>query len=248
LRCQPLAAVAPHLFSTQSLHLTASPHDHPVSWAALGTALGVSGSDVVRMRQVHCTDVFDASQGFSESAWPEADIAISNEPDVAVSVRAADCVPILIADPATGAVAAIHAGWRGTAAGAAFAAVRAMTAKYNSVPSQLIAAIGPCIGPCCYEVGQDVADAFSTHPESRSWFIRVRDTRSGGQAGVAGWHVDLWRATQDQLTRAGLSPGRVHLSALCTFDHPQLFPSYRRDGKQAGRLVAAIRSGRDRTP
>ena len=124
LRCRPLAAVGPHLFSTQALRLTASRDDHPLSWAALGTALGVSGADLVRMRQVHCADVFDASQGFSEAAWPEADIAISDEPDVAVSVRAADCVPILLGDVHNRAVAAIHAGWKGTAAGAALAAVR----------------------------------------------------------------------------------------------------------------------------
>jgi YfiH family protein len=236
LRCQPLAAFAPHLFSTQSLRLTASPDDHPLSWAALATALGVSGADVVRMRQVHCADVFDASRGFSEAAWPEADIAISDEPDVAVSVRAADCVPILLGDVHTRAVAAIHAGWKGTAAGAAMTAVRAMTARYASNPSHLVAAVGPCIGPCCYEVGRDVADAFLPHPEARSWF-----TENGPL------HLDLWRATRDQLVRAGVRPDRIHVAALCTFDHPQVFPSYRRDGAQAGRLVAAIRSGRDTT-
>jgi hypothetical protein len=236
LRCRPLGAVAPHLFSTQTLQLTASPEDQPASWAALGAALGVDRANVVRMRQVHCADVFDASERFSEAAWPEADIAISDRPTVAITVRAADCVPILLADSRSGAVAAIHAGWKGTAAGAAIAAVGAMRAKYRSHPADLIAAIGPCIGPCCYEVGADVAEAFKSHPEAESWF--TADSKP---------HLDLWRATRDQLVRAGVSAERVHLAALCTFDHPQVFPSFRRDGQRAGRLVAAIRSGRGTT-
>ena len=106
------------------------------------------------MRQVHCADVFEAHEARIGIAWPEADIAITDDPSVAVSVRAADCVPILLADRRSGAVAAVHAGWKGTAAGAVMVAVDAFDARYGTNAGDVIAAVGPSIGPCCYEVGR----------------------------------------------------------------------------------------------
>jgi YfiH family protein len=152
-------------------------------------------------------------------------------------VRVADCVPILLADHHTGAIAAVHAGWKGTAAGAAVIAVRALASRYGTRPENVIAGVGPSIGPCCYEVGSDLAGHFSSHAEASNWF--TRDAKP---------HLDLWRATRDQLARAGVPPRQIHVCALCTFDHPALFHSYRRDGNNAGRLVAAIRSVPGRTP
>jgi hypothetical protein len=156
---------------------------------------------------------------------------------VAVSVRAADCVPILLADRRTGAVAAIHAGWKGTAAGAVMVAVQSLASRYGAKPEDMIAAVGPCIGPCCYEVGPELAGHFSSHAEASTWF-----------SDAARPHLDLWRATRDQLIRAGVPPAQIHVCALCTFDHPSLFHSYRRDGASAGRLVAAIRGGTGTRP
>jgi YfiH family protein len=185
------------------------------------------------MRQVHCADVFEARR--QETSGREADIAIANDPAIAVSVRAADCVPILLADRRCGAVAAVHAGWKGTAAGASIAAVRALTTRYGSRPQDVVAAVGPSIGPCCYEVGPELAGHFSDHPDAAAWFTHE-----------PALHLNLWRANRDQLARAGIPSEQIHVSALCTFDNPALFHSYRRDGARAGRLVAAIRSGRDR--
>jgi YfiH family protein len=188
------------------------------------------------MRQVHCADVFEAPPTRVDS-WPEADIAVTNDPSVAVSVRAADCVPLVLADRRTGAVAAVHAGWKGTAAGAAMIAVRSLTSRYGTRPADVIASVGPSIGPCCYEVGSELAHHFSAHPEAATWFL----------PGVKP-HLDLWRATRDQLARAEVPADQIHVCALCTFDHPALFHSYRREGAHAGRLVAAIRSGTGRRP
>lgn len=252
LRCRPLADVARHCFSTRELTLEGGRAEAPAGWRALAKSVGVELESLVRMRQVHCVDVYEAEKGVGRvcpvrgqgktlptpvSEWPEADIAVTDDPSVAVSVRAADCVPILLADQRTGAVSAIHAGWKGTAAGAAIVAVQSLTSRYGAKPDDMIAAIGPSIGPCCYEVGPDLAVHFSAHPESSTWF--TRDARP---------HLDLWRATCDQLARAGVPPLQIHLCALCTFDHPALFHSYRRDGTNAGRLVAAIRSAPGRTP
>lgn len=226
LRCRPLAGLARHCFGTRELE----------GEGALGDALGVEPDAFVRMRQVHCADVFVARKK-GEQPWPEADIAITDDPALALSVRTADCVPILLADRRTGAVAAIHAGWRGTAAGAASVAVQNLTSRYGTHPDDVIAAVGPSIGPCCYEVGPGLVEHFSSHPQAASWFTPETIP-----------HLDLWRATRDQLARAGVPPRQIHVCELCTVDHPALFHSYRRDGKTAGRLVAAIRSGPDRTP
>jgi YfiH family protein len=171
------------------------------------------------------------------SPFPEADIAVASDPELALTVRTADCVPILLADRRRRGVAAIHAGWKGTAAGAAPAAVRALAAQLGIDPRDIVAAVGPSIGPCCYEVGPDLAAAFASHPDSPRWFSA--DARP---------HLDLWRATRDQLERAGVPAAQIHVCGLCTFDHPPLFHSYRREGPRAGRLVAAIRNARGTTP
>jgi YfiH family protein len=240
LRCVPLATVARHCFSTRDLELEGVRADESTRWHDLADALGVDIDSLVRMRQVHCADVFEArdmDRDFRECEdWPEADIAVTCDSSVAVSVRAADCVPILLADRRTGAAAAIHAGWKGTAAGAAIVAVRALTARYGSSPSDIIAAVGPSIGPCCYEVGRDLVSHFSAHPQASTWF--TADAKP---------HLDLWGATRDQLAGAGVPLQQIYVCALCTFDHPAVFHSYRRDGKNAGRLVAAIRSVPGRT-
>lgn len=248
LRCRPLADLAPHLFSTSALQLEAVRDEHPKGWTALAHALGVEVDALVRLSQVHGAAVFAAEDGSGSGfrasqrkrlpeSFPEADIAISNDPSLALSVRVADCVPILLADRRTGAVAAVHAGWKGTAAGAALAAVDAMASRFGGSPADMVAAVGPCIGACHYEVGPDLAAQFSAHPDAPRWFSHhVRPS------------LDLWRATRDQLERAGLPSAQIHVSALCTFDHPTLFHSYRRDGGRAGRLVAAIRSAPGKKP
>jgi polyphenol oxidase len=224
LRCRPLSEVAPHYFSTRQ--------DEPER--TLAEALGVELQALVRMKQVHCADVFLARG--RQSSIPTADIAVTDDPAIALSVRTADCVPILLADRGSGAVSAVHAGWKGTAAGAVIAAVDSLTSTYGTRPEDVIAAIGPSIGPCCYEVGPELRAHFSAHLSSAAWFTDPAQP-----------HLDLWRATREQLARAGVPVRQIHVSELCTFDHPSVFHSYRRDGKNAGRLVAAIRSARGTT-
>jgi YfiH family protein len=242
LRCRALAGIAPHFFSTRDLRLEGVRDEETASWKALSAAMGVELDHLVRMRQMHCADVFVAEHRVRRGptpydSWPEADIAISGDPSLALSVRAADCVPILLADRRRDAVAAVHAGWKGTAAGAVMVAVRALGSHFSTDPADVEAAIGPSIGVCCYEVGADLVQHFSAHPESSAWFSR--DARP---------HLDLWRATRDQLERAGVPARQIHVSALCTSDHPALFHSYRRDGTRAGRLAAAIRSAPGKRP
>jgi YfiH family protein len=238
IRCTALSKAAQHCFSTLQPELQGAAKEDAGTLSALAHALNlhdVNSEQIVRLRQVHCAGVFDASREAIArtrgAGWPEADIAISRDPALVLTVRAADCVPVLLADSATGAVSAIHAGWRGTAAGAVLAAVQALSEKFGTEPKNVIAAAGPSIGPCCYTVGEELIQKFASHPDSSRWFNRA-----------GGLRLNLWQATRDQLERAGVTPRNIHVCELCTFDHAGVFPSYRREGKAAGRLTAASRS------
>jgi hypothetical protein len=164
---------------------------------------------------------------------PEGDAVVSDVPGVALAVVVADCVPVLIVDPKTGAAAAVHAGWRGTAAGVTTAAVQAMTEHWGSRPSDLVAAIGPSIGPDDYEVGESLVAAFREaghgHAVDR-WFRRVDGPL----------RLDLWRANREQLESTGVPAASIVTAELSTAAHPGWLESYRRDGARAGRLVAAV--------
>ena len=184
-----------------------------------------------------------------------ADVAISDDPGVALSVKVADCVPILLADARTRSVAAVHAGWRGTAAGAVRSAVEALGVHFGSAPHDVVAAIGPSIGPCCYRVGRDVREAFeaagtwagaldawfSPHPKVEPRHgVPGTDPAASGRGPAS--FLDTWTANADQLRVAGVSAANIHVSSLCTSCHRDVFHSYRVDGEQAGRMIAVIRT------
>jgi polyphenol oxidase len=243
LRCAALPAR--HLFTTRDVDLR-----DEKEWDAVAASLGVARDRLLLIRQVHGTAVAIARRGREDSRsevrdprsenaprWPEADILISDDPDVAIGVRVADCAPVLLFDRRTGAAGAAHAGWRGTAAQAAAVAVRAMQQTFGSDPSNVTAAIGPCLGACCGEVGPDVLDAFraggADAASIASWFSPGRGDRS---------FLDLPRANRDQLIRAGVPPDAIFDSGLCTKTHRARLHSYRADREHAGRTLGAIRT------
>jgi YfiH family protein len=239
LRCRVLDDVAPHLFSTRQLALSSAAHT-----AALADVLGATR--VVQVNQAHgrAHVVVRSGEPAAGAPRPEADVIVSNAPDAAVAVRAADCVPVLIADGRTGAVAAVHAGWRGTCAGASPAAVSALRAEFGSRPEDLVVAIGPSIGVCCYEVGAELVDAFAGAGFERylidRWFTSTPPPR--GSRARNPLRLDVAGANRDQLVLAGIPEAQVHLSGLCTAMHLDVLTSYRAEKDKAGRLVAAIRS------
>ena len=149
----------------------------------------------------------------------EGDALISNLPGIALAVRTADCLPILIADPRNRTVAAIHAGWRGVVSEIASKTIQAMCQQFDSQPEDLVVAIGPGIGSCCFEVGPEVAAQFQ-------------------QAGRV--KLDLVETTCRQLRRNGVSLEKISSSGLCSCCNPELFESYRRDREAAGRMLAVI--------
>jgi polyphenol oxidase len=218
-----------HGWTTRQLQLRGSPQIEAAGWDQLASLLSVEPERLVRLRQVHGNQVHDADRHVPSPGPPEADAAVSSDPARALSVQVADCVPLLVGDRSTGAVGVAHGGWRGTATGIAGAATRAL-----GDPRRQVAAIGPSIGPCCYEVGAELLDRF----RDGGWVRGVDDwfERRAGR-----WYLDLWRATSDQLVRVGVPAESIHVSRLCTFCHADWLPSYRRDGTGAGRLAAFIR-------
>ncbi len=236
LRCGPLKAIASHLFTTRQLDLGQSENVH-----RLGASLGVAR--VVMVHQVHQAHVVVVRDGVpTPEGRPEGDVLISNHPDVAIAVRAADCVPVLIADRSTGTVAAVHAGWRGTAAKAAMAAVVALRGEFGADPHTMVAAIGPSIGRCCYEVGSELVDAFAAAGHERylieRWFVAPPPGR--GSRARAPLHLDVAGANRDQLMLAGVPEENIYLSGLCTAMNLDVLTSFRIEKEQAGRIACAI--------
>lgn len=273
LSCVPLAQRATHLFTTRqwALGRSRSTVDDHAAWLEVASAAGVSPDRLVRLRQVHGAAVrearprvaFDPAVGGAlnvtrdavvDAVLDEADILISDDPSLALAIQAADCLPLLIADPTTGAVAAAHAGWRGLAARVPQVAVEALVKRYGSQPRHLIAATGPSIGACCYEVGEDVRAALETAGFGSAlgrWFLTapcptvsnasmaaVKPTRRTNH-----WFFDGWSAVAEQLQDAGVRPSHLFSARMCTASHPSTFCSYRRDGAPAGRLAGVIRPG-----
>jgi len=236
LRCTPLGEVAAHLFTTRPLALERAESDG-AAWRTLAGAMGVAPAGLRRVRQVHGTAVACYRAGESAAdGLRAADIIVTDDSALAVAVQVADCVPLLVADRRSGAVAAAHAGWRGTMAGVAAAAVAALAREFGARPADLVAAAGPSIGPCCYEVGEEVREAFR-----QAGFGEARVGRWFAEGPRGRPYLDLWRATADQLEAAGVPPPAIHLSASCTATHRQTFWSYRADGPGTGRLAGAIR-------
>lgn len=203
----------------------------------LAEAVGFDPHTLVTGHQVHGTRVAlvtasDAGRGAlnPESRLPDTDALVSDCTSVCLMVLSADCVPILLYDPKRHVIAAVHAGWRGTATGIVAETVSVMQRAFHCSPADLLAGIAPSIGPCCFDVGGEVADRF--HSLSPDF---VLPAKTAGK-----YRVDLWEANRRQLLDAGLAPDRIEVAGLCSVCHPDRFFSYRRDGKAAGRFGAGI--------
>jgi YfiH family protein len=193
------------------------------SRARVSVALQASGR-LLLLKQVHGADVVEAPW----DGTPEADAALGAAPGWLLGIQTADCLPVLLVDPKRRLVAAAHAGWRGTAAGIAARVVEALAVR-GSRPEDLVAALGPGIGPCCYEVGDEVYAAFG--PSGAAFF------RPGPSGRL---HLDVRAANARQLVDAGLRPEALHHVADCTRCHPDLYHSYRRDGQRSGRMISFV--------
>lgn len=195
----------------------------------LARALGVSR--LAGMHQVHGNDV----RVLDDGGVSRCDGLLTDQRGVGLEVQSADCVPLLLLAPRTKAIAAVHAGWRGTLSGIASRAVSKLHEVYGAPFDEIHAAMGPAIRVCCYEVGDEVLSAFA---ESG------RDIRRIARPGPRGRrHLNLLEENRRQLVSAGVSPERVHDSGLCTFCENDDFYSFRREGSGVGRIFGIIGLG-----
>jgi YfiH family protein len=225
--------VAEHFFTTAAIEL----RDDEAEWAGVATLAGVTPERLRLLHQVHGREVAIARSRASD-AWirPTADAIVSDDPTVALVVRVADCAPILIGDRRLNVVAAVHAGWRSTMQRIAIAAVECLARAFGSRPEDLVAAIGPSLGACCGEMGEEVIDTFRANGHDDSVLARWFDRQPGRKP-----HFDLWAANRDQLVGVGVRSADVHIADLCTRTFPDAFHSYRARGGAAGRMAAVIR-------
>jgi polyphenol oxidase len=232
LECEPLAQRARHLFSTRQLELPADPALRRKNIDLFATVLGLEPARLLRARQVHGRGVLVAAPGLPQAPGAvEADAVVSDLPGTGCAVQVADCVPILLANGR--AVGAVHAGWRGTAVGVAAEAVRALE-RLGAEPSTLVAALGPSILPCCYQVDDRVREVF-LQSEWREW------ADEGFAAdGEGHWRLDVSRINRRILEAAGVPASQVYESRLCTACDLGRFYSYRLEGPGTGRLIAGI--------
>ncbi len=193
---------------------------------------GLSRNDLIWLNQVHGSDVLVAdAPAAAVMARPDLsyDAAVSDREDVVLTVRTADCVPVLLFCPQPRAAGIVHAGWRGTLAGAVTSAVSSMQEHYGCRPEDILAAIGPCIQPCCYEVGAEVYEPFMERFGSEVVSM-VGSAR----------HVHLAATNRLWLVQCGLAVENIETIEFCTCCRQDTFFSYRREGKTAGRQIAYI--------
>jgi len=218
-------------------------------------ALGAARMPLAALRQIHSDMVHVVSAPPGEP--PAGDAVVTRQPGLLVAVQTADCVPILLADTARRVVAAVHAGWRGTLARVVVKTLGRMRQEFGTRPENVAAALGPSIGRCCYEVGPEVAQAYSAQfAGAAEWFDGAFARLAGGEEpNPLPWltmmppghqpepervKLDLRAANRSQLMDAGVSPRRIAVSALCTACRTDLLFSYRREGARTGRLMAVI--------
>jgi len=238
-----------HAFSTRlggvsvgeysSMNLRFSCGDSPESvgknYEVLASAVGFELSKTARAKQIH-GDTVRVVREYEPYMGNDADCdaLITNLRGQALMVFAADCVPVLLCDPATGAVGAVHAGWRGTANGIVKNAVLAMNEAYGALPENILCAIGPCISAEQYEVGGEVAEALETALSDTEGLLQRRGEK---------WFPDLRELNRLILRRAGVKPKNIAVSDMCTNSNAELFWSHRRDGNARGvqcGVIAAV--------
>lgn len=212
-----------------------SPHNVEGNRSLLARGIGATLDRFLTVTQVHGTDllVIDTpNQELSHFLKLECDGIVTNQPGIMIAICVADCVPILLHDPVKGVVAALHAGWQGTAGNIAGKGVQAMLSMFGSNPKDIVAAIGPSISRCCYEVDAPIRDAFMK--AGAAWELYAEERGEGK------WMLDLGAANRRLLADAGLASGQIESEELCVCCNQELFFSYRRDGGDTGRQVGFI--------
>jgi YfiH family protein len=202
------------------------------NWNILSNAFNIPEDRFVTVSQIHGDRILIIDDTVPVSHDPGYDGIITNKPGTAIGIKTADCVPIFLVDRVKHVIGTIHAGWKGTSLNIAGKTLRILLNKFGSKPEDIIAAIGPSIGPCCYEVDETVWTAMEKDPDRNFFFKESRKAER--------WMLDLPKANQRQILRAGISPENVTSAGICTSCHKDTFFSHRGDGGQTGRQLNFI--------
>jgi hypothetical protein len=223
-----------HAFTTRKNGLGARTNGfrQPDDWNAVAEAFGVGPDRVITVNQVHGETIVTVDGRNCKSVGAaHADAMITRTPGLAIGVETADCVPILLIDPLTPAVGAVHAGWRSTVRKIVQKSVMRMRNEFGSEPSRIIAAIGPAIGPECYEVDEPVMGPVR---EAFPFWREVATPRGSDR-----WGLDLVKANTVELIEAGLGESNIHALGMCTSCRRDLFYSFRAEGR-TGRMLSVV--------
>lgn len=197
--------------------------------------------EVLQPHQTHTDHVaVIKSAGITRDDLMETDAIVTNLTGFAIGVRTADCVPVLLYDPVHKAVAAIHSGWRGTVLQISAKAIRTMATEFGTIASDLLAVIGPSIGPDSFQVGPEVAEEFRNAGFPMEMILTDRGERIPGTM-EGGLHIDLWKSNKWILEQSGVLPENISIDGTCTYHHHDLYFSARREGRKCGRIINVIR-------
>jgi YfiH family protein len=202
------------------------------NWNILSNAFNIPEDHFFTVNQIHGDRILIIDDTVPDSHDPGYDGIITNKPGIAIGIKTADCVPIFLVDRVKHIIGTIHAGWKGTSLNIAGKALRILVNKFASKPEDIIVTIGPSIGPCCYEVDETVWTAMEKDPDRDFFFKESRKAER--------WMLDLPKANQRQILRAGISPENVTSAGICTSCHRDTFFSHRGEGGQTGRQLNFI--------
>ena len=249
-----LGGVSPSPYDSLNVgHLVGDDHQAvEANHALICQALGISRGDVATAHQVHGSRVALVGPEDRGRVIPATDALITDTPGIALMLRFADCLPVLLYDPVRRAVGLAHAGWKGTVGGIAAKTASAMMKAYGSRPADIVAGLGPCIGPCCYQVGTEVIESVKAGLNHWQGLLRFQ-----GDGSV---HFDLWEANRHQLAELGAPPpspptlrpcsgqalggrkrkGEIEASQLCTACRTDEFFSHRAEEGRTGRFAVML--------
>ena len=198
----------------------------------LATSFEIPMENFLVLNQVHGDDILviqPHGDFFTSRDQLNYDAIVTNRPNLAICIKTADCVPVFLVDPIKKVIAAVHAGWKGTALGVTAKVAGLLKSQYGSEPQELLAAIGPAIGVCCYEVDEPAFEAFRSHNHYESFLTPGKKKNR--------WMLNLVEANRRQLLNAGLTAEHIDISGWCTSCNPDAFFSHRGSGGITGRQV-----------
>ena len=218
----------------ESLNLGYTVNDTPENVTknleSMASAIGIEKSQMIFPKQTHSANIGIVKS--ENEAFPDTDALITNIPGICICVRTADCVPILLYDPFQKVIAVIHSGWKGTVQKISIRTIGIMQKEFGTMPENIIAGIGPSIGPEVYEVGPEVIEMFHKSFGENHIVTPIENSHKG--------LLNLWKINKQILMESGIPENQIGIAEICTYSNPKLFYSARRDGVKTGRLATGI--------